>query len=423
MGIPKFIKKLIFRAPPPAEFLTPTGAPAEPPKPTKVPYIDPALHPPPLAPGKSIRIAYLITKSNFGGAQRYVYDLASHMPPDAEAVVLCGESGHGNQAGLLVSKLAYAGVRVVTLRELRRDIGITDVFALYRLWKVIRAENPNVLHLNSSKAGALGALAGRLARVPKIIFTSHGWAFNEKRGKIWQTFAWLASVATILLSHKVICVSTFDRNQFRGWFFEKKLVGIRNAPAAQNYIDRDDARPNLVPHSNLYANDIWVGSMSELNQNKNIELALRAVAKARDQGCEIFYAIVGDGEDRYALEDLAKQLKIDQNVKFLGFVTDGPKLMKAFDIFLLPSRKEGMPYVLLEAQKAGVPILASNVGGIPEIIHDGDNGLLFQSENLSQLTEALVRLCKDQELRARFSRVTAPEYFEIMLRETFVQYK
>ena len=374
--------------------------------------------------GKPYKIAYVITKSNFGGAQRYVYDLATHMPPDAEAVVLCGKGGGvGIEEGLLVAKLTEAGVRCVVLPELSRDIGITDIVAFYKLWKVIRAENPCVLHLNSSKAGGLGALAGRLAGVPKILFTAHGWPFNESRSFLWRAFAWFASVLTILLSGKVICVSTYDRSQFRGWFFANKLVGIRNALPPANYLERNEARKNLVPHAELYANDIWVGTIAELNANKNISLALKAVSKALQAGCNIFYAIAGSGEDRFPLEDEMNELRIEQNVKFLGFVTDATLLYKAFDIALLPSRKEGLPYAILAAQQAQIPIIASAVGGIPEIVHDGDNGLLFQSENLEQLTAALIRLCKDQELRVRFSSITPPEHFETMLRETFAQYR
>jgi glycosyltransferase involved in cell wall biosynthesis len=428
MGVTRFIKKLIFGAPPPSKFLTPDGAPKEPakPVPASIPKDTVSTLPPvpPPTPGKPYKVAYVVTKSNFGGAQRYVYDLATHMPPDADAVVICGKGqGYGIEEELLVAKLTEAGVRTVQLRELTRDIGVTDFAALYKLRKVIRDENPCVLHLNSSKAGALGALAGRLAGVPKILFTAHGWPFNESRGFLWRAFAWFASVLTILLSSKVICVSTYDRNQFRGWFFSKKLLGIRNALPPANYMEREEARKNLVPHAELYENDIWVGTIAELNANKNISLALKAVAKAVQAGCNIFYAVAGSGEDRFALEDEMKALKLDQNVKFLGFVSGAPLLYKAFDIALLPSRKEGLPYAILAAQQAQVPIIASAVGGIPEVVHDGDNGLLFQSENLEQLTAALIRLCKDQELRVQFSKITPPEHFETMLRETFAQYR
>ena len=129
------------------------------------------------------------------------------------------------------------------------------------------------------------------------------------------------------------------------------------------------------------------------------------------------------GPTTQKLSALAKELKIDQNVKFLGFVVDARRYLKAFDIALLTSRKEGMPYFVLECLQAGLPILASHVGGIPEIVRDGENGLLFQSGNLEDLTAKLVRLCKDQELRVNLSKNTSPDNFEVMLRETFALYR
>jgi len=378
--------------------------------------------PPPPPRTKPNKIAYVITKPNYGGAQRYVFDLATHIPSDAETVVITGK-GQFEDDQLLAIRLTEAGVRVVQIPELKRDLGLTDFKALYTIWKVLRMEAPTVLHLNSSKAGGLGALAGRVAHVPKIIFTAHGWPFNEKRNILWRAFAWLASAATIVLCDKVICVSTYDLTQFRGLFFAKKLVGIRNAVPPFNYPDKDAARADLVPRADLYTNNLWVGTLAELNQNKNVELGIRTVAKAIKAGCNILYCVVGDGEERLKLEDLVEELKLQDNIKFLGFVAGAANLMKAFDIFLLPSRKEGMPYAILEAQRAGVPVIASAVGGVPEIVHDGDNGLLCQSENLQQFTDALIRLCKDQELRNQFSKITPPEHFETMLRETFAQYK
>jgi glycosyltransferase involved in cell wall biosynthesis len=90
---------------------------------------------------------------------------------------------------------------------------------------------------------------------------------------------------------------------------------------------------------------------------------------------------------------------------------------------MLPSRKEGMPYVLLEALRAGVPVLASAVGGVTEVVREGTNGMLFQSENLNDLSSKLIQLCKDAELRAQLSHSDPQDHFEPFLRETFAQYR
>ena len=155
------------------------------------------------------KILYLITKSNWGGAQRYVFDLATSLNKEEyDVVVALGGTGR------LVDELKNKKVRVIQLKSLERDISIfKEIKSAIELFKIIKSEKPNILHINSSKAGGLGALIGRILGVPKIIFTAHGWAFNEDRP--WRqkisikTLHWL----TILLSHTTITVSeTTKRN-------------------------------------------------------------------------------------------------------------------------------------------------------------------------------------------------------------------
>jgi len=149
------------------------------------------------------KVLFLITKSNWGGAQRYVYDLATHLDQTKfEPVVALGGDGE------LVTLLDHAGVRVIRINSLTRDISLKKEkeFAS-ELYKIIRIEKPDILHVNSSKAGGVGTALGRILRVPRIIFTAHGWAFNEER-PWWQRMVikflhWV----TVLLSHRTIAVS------------------------------------------------------------------------------------------------------------------------------------------------------------------------------------------------------------------------
>src|SRR3989344_3575655 len=145
------------------------------------------------------KVLFLITKGNFGGAQRYVYDLATSLPKTKyEAVVACGPASAEASAGK--GGLAYAlqeqGIRVIILDKLERDMKVSNDWQVLRSFiKLFKEERPDIIHLNSSKAGGLGALAGRLAKVPRIIFTAHGWAFNESRNSIEKRvilfFHWL----------------------------------------------------------------------------------------------------------------------------------------------------------------------------------------------------------------------------------------
>ena len=133
---------------------------------------------------KKTKVLYLITKSNWGGAQRYVFDLATSLPADSyEVCVACGGDGE------MRKKLLANGVRVVTIESLERNISLKkELLAFREISKIVREEMPDILHVNSSKAGIVGTLIGRIKRVPKVIFTSHGWAFNEDRGFISRFF-------------------------------------------------------------------------------------------------------------------------------------------------------------------------------------------------------------------------------------------
>ena len=155
------------------------------------------------------KILYCITKGNWGGAQKYAYDLATTLPKDQyEVVVLLGIDGE------LTKKLQAKNIRTIVLNNLPREISlIKDFFGFLKLLKIFRQEKPDIIHLNSSKMGFLGAWAGRLAGIKKIIFTGHGWAFNEDRS-LWQKkLIYLLHLLTIALAHQTIAVSQETKKQ------------------------------------------------------------------------------------------------------------------------------------------------------------------------------------------------------------------
>ena len=173
-----------------------------------------------------IKLMLLITKGYWGGAQRYVYDLASNLPKEKyEVIVVVGEGDD------LADKLKADNIRVIKLPTLKRNnIGLlSDWQTLFTLIKLFRTETPDIIHLNSSKIGGLGALAGRIARIKKIIFTAHGWAFNEKRSIFTRAIILFFHWLTIVLTHTTITVSHIQKNQIKFLpFIQSKLTTIHN---------------------------------------------------------------------------------------------------------------------------------------------------------------------------------------------------
>jgi|SRR3989344_4542274 len=345
------------------------------------------------------KILYIITKGNFGGAQRYVYDLASNLSKDQfEIAVSLGEGE------ILEQKLIENGVRVIRLQNSKRDIGLfTDFKLFFELLRLLKKERPNIVHLNSSKVGILGTLAARLSGVKKIIFTAHGFAFNEKRPWIQKLLIKFLSWLTLLLSTESIAVSEKECRQVVRWpFILGKIQVVHNGIDKPEFKDKDSARKeigNILKKPDLFSKYKYVvGSIGELTKNKAHCLGL----KAFKENPEIAWIIIGEGEERSKLEQIIKEKNI-HNVFLAGFVPNASHLLPAFDIFLLPSIKEGLPYVILEAGLARLPVIATNIGGIPEIINS-ENGILIPKENPDAINLKIHELVGDENRRKNLGK-------------------
>lgn len=363
------------------------------------------------------KILYLITKSNWGGAQRYVYDLAAGLPQNEfEAVVALGGDGP------LAERLRESGIRVISIPSLQRDISlIKECVAFVEIANIIRTEEPDILHINSSKAGILGALLGRLLLVPKIIFTSHGWAFNEERPG-WQkvilkTIHWL----TVLLAHQTIAVSEELKRQMDWPGTQNKMSVIHNGRSVTGLLSKDEARtylcerfPQLLP----YQNDFWSITIGELHPVKRHEAVIDAIKELIETEPNTRHLIIGEGGERKALEEQIEKLNLVDHVFLLGAIDEAAKYLKAADMFILASRSEGMPYVLIESLFAGLPVVATRVGGIPEVIDHNVEGLLTPPLDNKALFEAILSLRQGPELRSRLGEKALEKSQEFSLEKT-----
>ncbi len=361
-----------------------------------------------------MKILILTTKSNWGGAQRYVYDLATGLPTDEyEVEVMAG----GN--GPLIEKLVAAGINAKGDLAIGRDVSFAqDLKAFFTLFQTLRARKPDVLHLNSSKIGGLGALAGRLAGVKKVVFTAHGWAFNEDRSFISKSIIRFLYWITLILSHETIAVSHAVKSQMINWpFVYKKISVVHNGVSPVVGYSKISARLELTRKFGRLGgivaaldpkNLFWIGTVAELHHIKGHEHAIRGVhglitsLKAKGSHKQIIYTVIGAGEEREKLEHLIKELGLENNIFLLGHLDQAPIYIKAFDIFLLASLSEGLAFVLLEAGLASLPVIATTVGGIPEVIDDMKSGILIQSKKASEITHALEFLIEHKNVRKEY---------------------
>ncbi|MCB9810573.1 MAG: glycosyltransferase family 4 protein [Candidatus Nomurabacteria bacterium] len=348
------------------------------------------------------RILYVITKSNFGGAQRYVFELALAMHKlGHDVAVACGGQGE------LVERLRAQKIHTYEIEGFQRDISFfKDLKAIWSLRKVIHQFSPDIVHVNSAKAGLLGSLTARLLGISRVIFTVHGWTFLEDRSGAWKFMAWAGSYLTNLLSHKIIMVSHHDLSN-------SHMIGIKNKSTlihttVNNFFlyDRQEARHKLFSADDIenHQHNIWLVTTAELNANKNHKEAINAVAEFNStHSTKIFYSIIGEGE---LLSDLREQVDfrgLKDHVCFLGQIKDARQYLLAFDAFILPSKKEGLPYSLLEAGQAGLPCIASQVGGIGEVIEEKISGRLTDPDNHNTIVKALDEIINYPDRRTRYS--------------------
>ena len=376
-----------------------------------------------------MKILYIITKSNWGGAQRHVFDLSTSMKANGHEVwvALGGE-------GILKKKLEDAGVYTFTISNMAKDVNIyKDTGSFREIYNVIKNKKPDVIHLHSPKAAGLGSLAGRMLRVRKIITTIHGWTFNESRPFYEKIsiafFSWL----TMLFSHITILLSEkeFKQATYFPWIKNTlRLVPLGIKPIT--FISVDGAKQSLakilgMEFSEFYKKNI-VATIAELHPNKGLQYLIDSMASVIEQQNNTLCLIIGEGQDHEKLKEQIKSKKLENKIFLTGRVDNASEYLKAINVFVLPSIKEGLPYVILESGMAGVATVATTVGGIPEIIEDMKSGILIQPRNPKELAHAISFMLEHPEERKRYGnalkeKVTNKYAFAKMIQDNEWLYK
>lgn len=328
------------------------------------------------------KLLLAITKSNWGGAQRYVYDIAYALHKDKEFVITVLSGGEGD----LTEKLRALDIRVISLPELKRDIGIVqDIRVSCSLFRILLKERPDILHLNSSKIGLIGSVVGTLVGIPKIIFTAHGWAFNEIRPTYQKNILKLCSFLTVLCSDITIAVSQHVITSLTlPKFLHKKIILLYTG------IHPPILLPPHLFFEKIYKNKkkgVQLVSIGELHTSKGFDLAIDALSACTD--IDWTYHIIGTGEKKAYLENKIHHLGLEKRVIFHGFIEHASLYLNSFDIFLFPSRTEALGYVAIEALFSKLPIIASNRGGIPEVLFDDPYTKIIDCNNQKIFIESL----------------------------------
>ncbi|MEK7167867.1 MAG: glycosyltransferase family 4 protein [Patescibacteria group bacterium] len=341
-----------------------------------------------------MKILYIITLLSWGGAQKYVFDLSSDLKDSFDVVISGGEENKGE----LAERILKENIRLITLKNLVRETRpLNDIKAIFEIKKMIESEKPDVVHLNSSKAGIVGSIAARLSKhKAKVVFTCHGWVFNEDLGFLKKKIYLFLEKFTGRFKDKIVCLTELDKKTAleKGLVPEEKLSVIYNGISEIHFFSREEARKKLgLPQEKKI-----VGTLANFFPAKGLEYLIEA-SRSFDNSLTI---VIGDGLLRKKLEEKIIDSNLQDKFLLLGKIDEASRYLKALDVFILTSTKEGLPFSLLEAMSAGLPIVTTNVGGIPEIINER-NGILIEPKNPKIISEKVNLLIHDLDLRERLS--------------------
>ncbi len=334
------------------------------------------------------KILYIITQSSWGGAQKYVFDLATNLPEDFQVTVLCGGNGE------LISRLKAKEVKVKVMKNLIRPIRpFTDAICLWQLRSFIKKEKFDIVHTNSSKAEILGNISAWLAGTKKTIFTAHGFVFNEPGSKFKKKIFINLEKFANKFADRIICVSDFDKKNAlkHGISSEKKLTVIHNGIKVANDLLGNEKIKIKKNYLKLPEDSVVVVAIANFYETKGLKYLIDASSKIIKKHPNVYFVLVGDGELREDLKARIKANKIENNFIMPGFRNDIPELLQIMDIFVLSSLKEGFPYVIMEAMSFGLPVVATEVGGVPEIVNQ-ETGLICRPGEANELADCIEKL-------------------------------
>lgn len=328
-------------------------------------------------PDRRLRVAFLITQSEIGGAQAHVLDLLRALRGRVAATLLAGGDGP------LLERARAAGATVIRLPLLDNALSpLRAAAALRQLLRALRGARPDLVHAHSAKAGALGRVAARLLGLP-VVYTVHGFAFKPAAPTRQRLAARASECVLAPLTTRMICVAEAERELSRGLPVAQDKVSVIRNGIGDTALQADTSRPLRR-----------IVMVARFAAPKRPDLAMRAFARAALPDCEL--VIAGEGPQLEAMRTLAAGLA-PARIRLPGAEQDVPALLASAQAFVLASDHEGFPLSVLEAMRAGLPVVATDLPGIREQLDGGRCGLLVPADDEEALAQALRRLADDAE--------------------------
>jgi len=338
-----------------------------------------------------MKILYFLQGLEFGGLEKMVCDLALGLTRSGEKTCFCCF----DSLGYFNKFLSKNNIKVFLLP---RKSGL-DFSYSFKLSTLIKQENIDIIHAHNATAWFYAVWASMLSRVP-LVYTEHDRSFpTPLRLKFLHYFFGK-------YTHAIVAVSEAVKYNL------EKYEHIKNIRVIYNGIDpvlfyppNPEEKILKKKQLGLDANDFVLGNVGRMDYWKNQRILIEILLELKNVYPQVKLVFVGGGEEEDNLKRLAIEKRVKNDVLFLGKRSDVNEILKAFDLFVFPSLTEGLPLVVIEAMASGLPVIASHVGGIPELIIHGKNGLLVPPTSKNEIKSAIINLIQNPDLRIKMGQL------------------
>ncbi|MCK4533010.1 glycosyltransferase family 4 protein [bacterium] len=364
---------------------------------------------------KKIKIAHIITKMELGGAQQNTLYTLKHLNREKfETILICGKGG-------MLAQETFLSLtnRVFFIGELIRKINpFFDFMALIKIWYLLKKEKIDLVHTHSSKAGILGRWAAKLAGVPYIVHTFHGFGFNDyQKWPVRWLFIGIERITAFITTKLIVVSGENTKKAMANKIGEKNqyLVihsGIKVKELSFNPIIKKEKRKEF----GFNDEDFVVGMIACFKPQKDPLSFILLAHKVSACLPQVKFLLVGDGLLRPSIEKLIYKLNLQEKIQLPGWRRDIPQLIQSFDIMVLTSLWEGLPRVFPEAMVLGIPVVATEVDGAGEVIKDGINGFLVPPKDMEAMAKKVIYLFKNGAKRRQMgmqAKAMLPSAFDI----------
>jgi glycosyltransferase involved in cell wall biosynthesis len=348
------------------------------------------------------KVFHVITKLELGGAQKVTLMTLERLPREHyELGLVTGPEG------LLVDWAnRIPDLKRVWMPSLIREVRpVEDLTAFWKMVQLFRRERPQVVHTHSSKAGILGRWAARIAGVPFIFHTAHGFGFHDfQRPMVKRFYVWLERVTTkITTKLVVVSFANADKGEKNGVFRPGDWILCRDAISVTEFMQPGVRRQKLAEWG-VPGDKVIVGMIACFKPQKSPVDFVDVAARVLKQNDRAHFVLAGDGELRPEIEARIREHGIEKGITLLGWQTDMPEVYRNLDVVVLTSLWEGLPCVFSEAMAGELPIVATNVDGAREAIVHEDNGFLHEPHDVEGMAQSVLQLVNNPDLRQQMGR-------------------